>query len=474
MAGVFFGGKQIVRPGAYSVVDAESMTPISVGGQRVLALIGECEGGEPQTVKWFNNAISAKNNFISGDLLNGMKIAWAPSPELNGADLIAGIRVNPATRASHTLLDDQAGNSVTFTSKDYGDYKSFKIKCAVTEGSVIISVKEETEGIEEISDACATTDDIVTWFTSNSQLVDVTKDGSNDPVEVADYVAFDTAGTNPSPDSDDWQTCIDLLESVTQCDGIIPVTTDATVHSKVKTHVSSMSDLKVRKERRMFAGHATSETVEQITTRATNLGTHRAVLCTPGIKKDIDGTVTTLSSVFTACAVAGMWAGNDPAEPLTFDYINALGLETEYSSAEIETLIAGGVLVVETAIGKGYRIVQSVTTYTSTENMLYKELSMSTLADMISMNMRTNLEDLFVGKKNSATTPTSIKNSVESILKKFERLGWIVGTSTVPAFRNIIIYRENTSYQIEYEASLCEPNNYVLITSHFKSASTTS
>lgn len=470
-SGVYFGGKQIDKPGAYSVVDTSSMTPVVLGGQRILAMIGECEGGEPHKVLWFNNPTAAKEKLIDGDLLNAMEIAWDPANELNGADLIAAVRVNNATKATHTLQDAVAANAITLTAQQWGDYYTYQVKVTAgdTAGHVVVSITNgvDTETLPEFN----TNDEIVDYINANSQLVTATKVSDIIIDTTAAWVTFSTPGTNPDPAAQDWEDCVDLL-NIEEVHGIVPITSDATVHAYVKTHVNTMSSLTNRKERRMFVGHALGETVDQITTRATNLGSERALLATPGIKRAINGTTTTLSSVFTAAAIAGMWAGNDIAEPLTFDYINCLGLEKIYDSLDIGTLIQGGVTVVELVPNKGYRIVQALTTYLASENIAKQELVCSTLADFMSKNLRENLEDKFVGKKPSKDNDTSIYNRTISILNQFETEGWIVAGedaagNTIPAYRNVRITKDGTVRRVEWEGSIMVPDNFILITSHF-------
>lgn len=377
MAGVYFGGQQIYKPGAYSQVDASGMVPISLGGQRVLAIIGSATGTEDSPLEynriyWFNNPSQARKVLGSGDLLVGAEIAWSGGNDV-GADLIA-------------------------------------------------------------------------------------------------CVPLETDETTGEPTTEAWANALALLETE-PIDGIIPMSDEATVHAQVKEHISSLSGTTRRRERRGFFGHALGEESTAVQERVASLGTHRAVQCSPGIIRAVNGEVKTLSAVYTACAVAGLWAGLELGEPLTFKYINALGLEKVYDDLEIDDMLQAGVMVIEEVPAKGRRIVQQLTCHTADENALYKELSVSTLADYMSKNLREKLEDKFVGKKNSPTLQTSIYNTVISLLNEFEREGWIVGdrANGIPAYRNVNVVRDGRAYTIDWEGSPGEPVNWILITSHFVS-----
>ena len=102
--GVYFNGKLITLPGAYSTVES-SMTTTRAGAQaKVLALMGECTGGEPGVVQFFSEPNVAKRVLKSGDLLMAAQKAWNPvsrtkqGVELGGAFTIACIRTNEATK----------------------------------------------------------------------------------------------------------------------------------------------------------------------------------------------------------------------------------------------------------------------------------------------------------------------------------------------------------------------------------------
>lgn len=104
--GATFNGKTFVIPGMYSTFDS-SMTysKLSNSESKIIALIGESTGGEPNTVMFFNEPSAAKKVLKSGELLKAANKAWNPVSktkeglELGGADIIACIRVNQATQA---------------------------------------------------------------------------------------------------------------------------------------------------------------------------------------------------------------------------------------------------------------------------------------------------------------------------------------------------------------------------------------
>lgn len=96
----YFNGEVIKIPGAYSAYDTSQMvTSDAYGNAKMLALVGESLGGEPGTVQFFTDPVSAKKILKGGDLLKAVQKAWKPVSGTNpgGAASIACIRTNRAT-----------------------------------------------------------------------------------------------------------------------------------------------------------------------------------------------------------------------------------------------------------------------------------------------------------------------------------------------------------------------------------------
>ena len=126
---VYFNGELITIPGAYSMTDASGMSTKSDGdGAKIIAFIGESTGGEPATVQFFTEPTTAKKVLKSGDLLKACEKAWNPVSKtkegvaLGGANIIACIRSNKATKSSFTLEKKQDfadSGKIAIPDKDY-------------------------------------------------------------------------------------------------------------------------------------------------------------------------------------------------------------------------------------------------------------------------------------------------------------------------------------------------------------------
>lgn len=140
---VYFNGEVLTIPGAYSAIDTSMMsTKNNVLGSETIAILGECTGGEPQCVQFFTEPTSARKILKSGELLKACEKAWNPVSQskigvsLGGANTIAVIRTNKATKSYYTLEKDvseeQDGSDmqpqIVFQSKDWGAATDFQIK----------------------------------------------------------------------------------------------------------------------------------------------------------------------------------------------------------------------------------------------------------------------------------------------------------------------------------------------------------
>lgn len=281
----------------------------------------------------------------------------------------------------------------------------------------------------------------------------------------ADLIAVSFAqvtGPATAPTDAQWQTAIDRLETEF-VDALIPVSTDSAVQTKIDAHVTNMSTIKNRKERRAFYGHGTGLSASAVSALTASIANGRAVLASPAVAVfGNDGAVVVKNSVLLASAYAGTWASKTPQDPITYDYVKFAGLEKIYSATEIETLLTAGVAVTEFIKGKGYRIVQGITTSPSAD-LTEKELSVATLKDVMSRNLREILEEKHVGKAGVKGIEVTIYNDVITILEGFISNGWI----TEYVKDSVQVHKNATAFTVDWEGKPTLPINNFFITSHF-------
>lgn len=126
--GVYFNGKLLTIPGAYSSVESSMTSSKSGNSAKIMAVLGECTGGEPGAVQFFTEPSVAKKVLKSGNLLKAMQKAWNPVSKtkegvsLGGANIIAAIRTNSATKGESIINQSkQVDASIGKVVKSVGD-----------------------------------------------------------------------------------------------------------------------------------------------------------------------------------------------------------------------------------------------------------------------------------------------------------------------------------------------------------------
>lgn len=435
MSNLYFGGQQIKRPGAYSIVDTSNMIPITLGAFNILCYVGTVGTvvADPltatvpipkNTVSYFNQPSTARKAIGSSDLMDCLDISWRHGADLIGVSPVTPTGTIPAWSPAHTY---SVGNVVA---------------PSVANTHCYICIQAGTSSSSE---------PVWTLVTGAIQPVDGT-------AKWQEYGAPSLVASD-----NDWQAAIDLLERE-DVDVILLTTTAPAIHVKLMTHVGAMSTTKMRKERRAMYGHANGMAVDDIALLQVTYNSERALLASPGVYTYDDAGDKVLSpSYFLAAAYAGIWASQEPQEPITYKYVTGFaGLETLYNGVEIEQLLDAHIAVTEYVKNKGYRIVQGMTT-SSSADITQNEWSVSVLKDVMSMDLRDYFEEKYVGKAGIKGIEVTIYNDLVTMLEKFITNGYI----TAYTKDSVKVIKDATSFYLEYEANPTLPINNILITSHF-------
>lgn len=471
MSGIYFDGLSVIRPQARARIDASGMTPIVIGSANVVMIFGEATGGAPNTVYTFSDPNQAKAVFRSGALLAGAQRAWNPSPSNAGATTIKMVRVNPATKSTIDIKDVSPATLVTLTSLDYGVWTA-SITVAVGSGSLSGKKITITYGTQiEVYDNLASMASAVTAINALSGLVSAVLVLEGTAVTPSSATAM-TGGTEGTTTNTEWQNAFEL-QKTEKADILCAMTPTASVYALLKTVVDFVNR-QSQYPCMAFVGGVLGETIAQIGARTLAINDSVMVYCTPGVKQyNSSGAVVTESLEYTACAVAGLVAGNPVEMPVTYKYLNGLGLEKNYTDDEIDQLDQLGVCAVAFVPNKGYRIAHGQTTWLTDLNNLWREISIRRVAGRVTWEVLQDMET-FIGQAGSPTTIASVKSRIASKLDLIKLAGWIVdgvdnAGNPQPAYRNIQV-RFNSATSVlyfEFEASPVAPINYGLITGHF-------
>jgi len=289
------------------------------------------------------------------------------------------------------------------------------------------------------------------------------------PPANTDEVPLSGGSEGAAPDVNDYNRALALLEGY-DCRFIVVTSTDSEIQSAVMAHVNSMSSVRHRKERRAIFGLDPSSGAADYKARAMALNSHRAILVGPAIKKSINVVLTSLPGYYLAAITAGTLVGMDVKDNLTFKPVAIEGLTQNFTQAEIDDLISSGVTVVEYDVRKGYRYVRGVTTHLSDQNLAKIEINCAEVIDLLTQDIRTTLEDRYIGKPMYYGIDKAIRDTVISILERWSKNGRLVGSDTIPAYRNVNVILENGVAIVSFEASPVIPLNYIVVEETFSPA----
>ncbi len=163
---IFFNGRLITTPGAYTEVDASGLEVVGLSATGIVAAIGEAKGGIPWTaidasevrneLQIATNPQQPFNYFRSGDLKEAAPLLFGPAddPDIpGGAQEIVFVKTNPAATSS-AAFDKGAAAALDVVSQDYGHHTtqiSMAIGTGTLKGKIITIVFEAiTETFDDV------------------------------------------------------------------------------------------------------------------------------------------------------------------------------------------------------------------------------------------------------------------------------------------------------------------------------------
>ncbi len=408
------------------------------------------------------------------------------SIQYTGAGSAATITITP-TAASHSLATTCTGASGDDLDLDLGTFETIQDLAdaisATGKYTVTILTSAPAQDLSMQLDAVTSQDIKTAAYTANSDLQAIV-DGINAKSGYVAATRVTDAGTSPTNvgwtylaggangtiTNTDWQSAFDTLRTV-DIDFILPLTSDASIHTMGDTHCDYMSGPNGKSERRQFVGGAlqawTSE-ANRITACTALLGAAKAINgdrtmnATLGSKHyDPSGKAKLYPAYVTAAMYAGIAAGGSPVLPLTRKYLRCLGLEVELRDSEISQLIDGGLAVPipDTVQGAGYVISRQVTTWGQDEDLYRIEFSVGRGADYIASEVRRR-HDLLVGKPGTEQMDPTIVNITNAVLQAAKRDDLI--RSYDP--KKTSLRADNTIRYVDYSAEPILPINWIFST----------
>lgn len=202
---------------------------------------------------------------------------------------------------------------------------------------------------------------------------------------------------------------------------IVPLTAEDNVHAELQEFLNEENVLGYNYM--AFVGGGYNENFNTILNRQMALRSNRiGLVANSGYYKSLTGQETHIPAYLMAAYVAGIASSLDVGEAVTNKYMNLVKLDQNFSGDELNQLDENGVIAIEDVINRnatgGFRVVEDVTTYNSTNEPTKSYISLQELTDFLFDDLRIYLEENFIGEPTRQATGSLISSFVEAFLKK--------------------------------------------------------
>ena len=200
---------------------------------------------------------------------------------------------------------------------------------------------------------------------------------------------------------------------------IVALTDQENIHAELKAFLDEEADLGYNY--RGFVGGGFNEEPEEMISRQISLKDERINLVgQSGYYANLSGASVHIPAYLMAAYAAGVASSLQIGGALTNKYISLVSLDQELTGDQLNTLNSNGVISIEKVVNRnatgGYRFVQDVTTYNSSNEPVKSRLSLGELTDFLFDDLKLYLEQNFIGTNIRTTTADDIKAGVSSFL----------------------------------------------------------
>ncbi|ATG86324.1 tail sheath protein [Lactobacillus phage LpeD] len=200
---------------------------------------------------------------------------------------------------------------------------------------------------------------------------------------------------------------------------IVALTDEENIHAELKAFLDEEEDEGYNY--RGFVGGSFNESPEEMISRQLSLKDERINLVgQSGYYANLSGANIHIPAYLMAAYAAGVASSLQIGGALTNKYIDLVSLDQELTGDQLDLLNQNGVISIEKVVNRnasgGYRFVQDVTTYNSTNEPVKSRLSLGELTDFLFDDLRIYLEQQFIGVNIRLTTADDIKAAVSSFL----------------------------------------------------------
>jgi len=248
------------------------------------------------------------------------------------------------------------------------------------------------------------------------------------------------------------------------------------IHQAVKTHLSLMATTKRKSERQGYLSLKGSYAACKA--KAMSLADARIQLAIQDVRQaDSDNVIKWFQPWAAACMLAGARGGSPIGLPMTFKYMNMAGIRQTGQAMSVaeqnividfdpdlqyDDAIKSGISFWEAPQTGGYRLVVDNTTYGKDANWVYNRGHVLYAADVIAYDFRNQLENIYVGLKNTVTA-AEIKSTCDSILGTYLAQGITVSTEDAKnGYKQLVVQINGNTVNVSVVCKLVEGIDFVL------------
>lgn len=276
----------------------------------------------------------------------------------------------------------------------------------------------------------------------------------------------------------------DILDLIT--DPSSNYTIDA-IHQAVKTFLSLQATTKAKNECQGYL--SLKDTYLNCKLEAANMADARIQLDIQDILQVNSLGVTQWFLPWAgSCMLAGARGGAPVGLPMTFKYFNMSGIRqtpqplstpaaqivVDFNPAtQYDDAIQNGITFWEKPTTGGFRLVVDNTTYGADANWVYNRANVLYAADVLAYDFRNQLENIYVGVKNTVTAAT-VASTASTILTGYLAQGITVSTSDAAnGFKQLVVQIVGNTINISVVVKLVEGIDFILATITLQRAGST-
>ena len=209
---------------------------------------------------------------------------------------------------------------------------------------------------------------------------------------------------------------------------IVPLTAEPNVHAELQQFLNDENILGYNYM--AFVGGGFNEDFNQSLNRQLALRSNRiGLVANSGTYTSLSGRLIHIPAYMMAAYVAGVASSLNIGEAVTNKYLSLVSLDQDFSGDELNQLDENGIIAIEDVKNRnatgGFRIVEDVTTYNSTNEPTKNLISLQELTDFLFDDLRLYLEENFIGAPIHQVTGSLIQTYIEAYLQKCVKKGML-------------------------------------------------